>query len=203
MAEPRLESYSQFSDEDLLVLLQERDKIAFAELYRRHWDAMYLHAFRLIQDEEIAKDVIQDVFVVFWEKASEIGSIRNPKAYLYTSLRNRMLSLIRRDKVSQHFQKILIDKLEDFDERLVERIDAKDLVRLIDLEIKKFPPRMREVFELSRQSFLSNKEIAEQLGLSEDAVKKHIQRAILLLRSRFGHFVGFGVVVAHLFERPN
>ena len=71
---------------------------------------------------------------------------------------------------------------------------------LIDLEIEQLPKKMKEVFNLSRKKFLTNKEIAIKLNMSEEAVKKQIHRSIKLLKVKLGNYAGISValiLVAH------
>ncbi|SFC65622.1 RNA polymerase sigma-70 factor, ECF subfamily [Parapedobacter composti] len=190
-----MENYAEFADEQLLLLVKERDRLAFTELYQRHWQLVYLHAYNLLADADEAKDLVQDVFFAFWEKADELNVSVNLKGYLYKAMRNRIFSLIRRRKVSDQFVSLLMEELDGLDNATVEAIEERELLALIDAEIARLPAKMREVFELSRKSFLTQKEIAERLGMSEEAVKKQIHRALRLLRAKLGRYAGFYVLL--------
>ena len=198
-----MENYADLTDEQLLLLVKERDRLAFTEIYQRHWHALYLHAYKVLADAEGAKDLVQDVFFVLWEKAESLDVRTNLKGYLYMATRNRIFSLIRRRKVSDQFVGMLLDELDGLDNTTVEAIDERELLALIDAEIARLPKKMREVFELSRKAFLTQKEIAARLGMSEEAVKKQIHRSLKILRARLGHYAGFYLalctVIAHRF----
>ncbi len=191
-----MEQYGNLTDEQLVSLVKERDHLAFTEIYQRHWHTLYLHTYKVLGDLDEAKDLVQDVFFVFWEKACTLDIRANVKGYLYTATRNRIFSLIRKRKVNEQFIELMLNELDELDHTTVQKIDEQELVALIDAEIAQLPPKMRMVFELSRKQFLTHKEIAEKLGMSEEAVKKHIHRSIKLLKSKLGHYVGFYLLLA-------
>jgi len=191
-----MEQYGNLTDEQLVSLVKARDHLAFTEIYQRHWHTMYLHTYKVLGDLDEAKDLVQDVFFSFWEKALMLDIRTNIKGYLYIAARNRIFSLIRKRKVNEQFIDLMLNEMDELDYTTVREIDEQELMALIDAEIARLPPKMRRVFELSRKQFLTHKEIAEKLGMSEEAVKKHIHRSIKLLKSKLGHYVGFYLLLA-------
>jgi RNA polymerase sigma-70 factor (ECF subfamily) len=177
-----MDSLNDQNDEALLILLRNRDKHAFAEIYERYWPILYKHAYRLLKNEIECEDVIQDTFVNLWKIAPSLPNQTGLAAYLYTSIRNRILNIFSHSNV----QAAYIDSLDDFlqtgyeitDHRVRERILAK----LFEEEIANLPARMREVFELRRKQNLSYKEIAAAMDISELTVKTQMNKAITVLR---------------------
>ncbi|WP_316817792.1 RNA polymerase sigma-70 factor [Pedobacter nyackensis] len=190
-----MRNYGEFADEELILLLKEKDKLAFTEIYKRHWHLLYLHTLKILGDEDAAKDLVQDTFFTFWQKCGELQINTNLKGYLFIAVRNRIFSLIRKKKVNPDFVDILMEELNQLDNTTVERINERELIRLIDIEIEQLPKKMKEVFELSRKEFLTNKEIAERLNMTEEAVKKQIHRAIHTLRLRLRNYAGISLVL--------
>ncbi|OWK68820.1 RNA polymerase sigma factor [Pedobacter sp. AJM] len=193
-------NYGELVDEELILLLKQRDKLAFTEIYRQNWHALYLHAFKILGNEDEAKDLVQDTFFSIWEKSGDLQIKTNLKGYLFVAVRNRIFSLIREKKANPDFVDILMAELNQLDNATVEHIDERELIRLIDLEIEQLPKKMKEVFNLSRKKFLTNKEIAIKLNMSEEAVKKQIHRSIKLLKVKLGNYAGISValiLVAH------
>lgn len=190
-----IKNYSEFADEELILLLQEKDQLAFTEIYRRHWHMLYLHTFKILGDEDESKDLVQDTFFSFWEKSSALQVRTNLKGYLFVAVRNRIFSLIRKRKVNPDFINIVMEELDQLDNTTVESIDERELIRLIDAEIEQLPRKMKEVFELSRKEFLTNKEIAVKLEMTEEAVKKQIHRSIKTLKLRLGNYAGISLVL--------
>jgi RNA polymerase sigma-70 factor (family 1) len=179
-------SLEVLSDYELLGLFKEGQKSAYEEIYHRYWAVLFSHARRMLQSEEDAKDLVQDVFSVFWLDGPTLELRTTLSAYLYTIMRYKVFNLIDRKKVRSNY----LSSLEDFIRRneysSEYRIREKQMEELIEKEIAALPPKMREVFELSRKANLSYQEIAEKLNISDNTVKKQMSNALKILRSRLG-----------------
>lgn len=178
-------SYRTFTDQDLIALLRKGDHEGFTEIYKRYWSVLYLHARHMLRDEDQARDVVQEVFAMMWNKHTEFQPTVNLSAYLYKSIRNRILNIIRHGKIRENY---LADLGEFVDQEVVqtdELVRYNDLKRLIEKEVSNMPPKMREVFEMSRDEGLSHTEIGERLGISNLTVKKQVSKAVTILRKKF------------------
>jgi len=188
--------YKALNDSELTTLFQQQDRKAFEEIYRRYWHPLFLHAYHILDDEDEAQDIIQDLFVTFWNKPF-VGQIHTSlKAYLYVMVRNKVLNHIRKNKINANFIQLLSTRLTEKDLNTVQNIELKELTALIDQEIDLLPPRMKQVFEMSRKEFLTHKEIAERLGTSEETVKKQITNSLKLLRVKFDQNLFLAALVA-------
>ena len=87
--------YSTLTDQELIFLLKQREELAFTEIYRRHWHVLYLHAWKMLNDKDEAKDMVQDLYFAFWEKSGALDIKTNLKGYLYRGLKNKILNYIR------------------------------------------------------------------------------------------------------------
>lgn len=178
-------SYALKEDGELILLLVDGDRAAFTEIFNRYNKLLYSHVFNKIRDMETAQDIVQDVFVSLWEKREGVKNI-NLSGYLYTITRNRVLNLISHGKIVTNYS-LSIQNYEQLSNQTAdELIREKQLAEIIDKEIKALPPRMREIFILSRFKYLSNKEIAEKLELSEHTVADQIKKSLKTLRNRIG-----------------
>ncbi len=178
--------YSAYSDSDLTDLLKSGDRKAFAEIYNRYKFILHHHAWNKIRNKEEAQDTIQEVFSMIWTKRETINIGSNLSGYLYSCVRNHILNMIVRKDVQHKY----IASLRDFSEAgpvITDHLVRENMLKaLIDKEIASLPPRMREVFELSRKKHLSHKEIAEMMGTTEQTVKKQMTNALKVLRTRLG-----------------
>lgn len=175
--------YSNFSDEELTFLLKKGDQMAFTEIYNRYWAEMYYHTFRMLKDEESSKDVVQDVFSTLWLKSSLLNTGTKLSGHLYISVRNKVLNLIAQNKVrSDYLSSVASFVTHSVNEASL--LDEKQILEMVEAEIKNLPARMREIFELSRKENLSHKEIAEKLNLSDQTVKKQVQNALKILKNK-------------------
>ena len=188
--------YKALIDSELAVLFQQQDRKAFEEIYRRYWHPLFLHAYHILDDEDEAQDIIQDLFISFWNKPPTDQIHTSLKSYLYVIVRNKVLNHIRKNKINANFIQLLSTKLTEKDFKTVQDIELKELAVLIDSEIGLLPPRMKQVFEMSRKEFLTHREIAERLGTSEETVKKQITNSLKLLRVKFNQHLFLAALLA-------
>lgn len=175
---------SKYPDLALISLLKKGDQDAFSEIFNRYHMQLYHYAFAKIKEEAAAKDVVQDVFIKLWANGKNMAADSNLSHYLYRSIHNRSLDWlksqsVREDYVSS-FQVFLDVAVEGTDYRIREQ----DMDNLIEEEVSRLPRRLQEVIFLRRKEQLSNKEIAERLGLSEQTVETHFKRAFRVLRGK-------------------
>lgn len=181
--------YSSLKDSELLSLLRSGNKKAFAEIYERYWGLMFHHVLKMIGDKDETKDLVQEIFTNLWLNIEQIESETNIAAYLYVSARNKVINLIRHDKVRNNYLSSLSDFAIHHESSVLEQLSAKDLSIAIDREIQNLPCKMREIFELSRKKYRTHKEIADELQISDKTVKKQINNAIKILRLRLNIFI--------------
>ncbi|MBC9929239.1 RNA polymerase sigma factor [Chitinophaga qingshengii] len=180
-----------FTDEVLLEQFRQGNTAAFEVLYKRFWGVLYLQAYRILIHEEDAQDIVQEVFTALWTKAADIELSGALAAYLYVATRNRVLNMLASKRTYRHHLSSLKQSLSAADNNSLQYITEKEIAARMEREIRALPAKMREVFELSRKSALTHKEIAQQLQLSQETVKKQISNAIRTLRHKMAHFSFF------------
>lgn len=176
----------QYTDHELMFQMNCDNQNAFSEIYNRYWHSLFLHAYKMLGNEDEAKDVIQDLFISLWDKRKCLRLKTNLKAYLYFTTRNRVINHIRKHRISDLFINEIARGISLADTGTQRTLEEKDLIQIIDNEINNLPPRMRTVFELSRRKYLTHKEIAEKLGTSEETIKKQISNSLKILKQRIG-----------------
>ncbi|ACU03340.1 MULTISPECIES: RNA polymerase sigma factor [Pedobacter] len=177
-----MRTVKSYTDQELLDCLKSGDQQAFAEIYNRYWKVMYFHALKMLGDEDDAKDLAQELFATLWTKGTNLPFNSNLSGYLYITARNKIINLIQQKKVRRDYLSALSAFAEEAGNGTVEQIDEKELLLIVEKEIQNLPVKMRQVFELSRKQFLSHKEIATQLGISDKTVKKQIGYAIRMIK---------------------
>ncbi|MDO8994858.1 MAG: RNA polymerase sigma-70 factor [Daejeonella sp.] len=181
--------YNSLKDSELLSLLRSGNEKAFAEIYERYWGLMFHHVLKMTGDKDETKDLVQELFTNLWLNVEQIEPETNIAAYLYVSARNKVINLIRHDKVKNNYLSSLSNFANHHQNSILEQLSAKDLSIAIEREIQNLPSKMREIFELSRKKFRTHKEIAEELQISDKTVKKQINNAIKILRLRLNIFI--------------
>lgn len=152
----------------------------FENIYRRLYRRMFLYAHDFIEDEEVCRDIVGDVFMKFWDVRDTVRS-ETVEAYLRASVRNACLMWMRhRDNFGRYaeFSRLTADEIESLD--CVEET-VEELNRAIDT----LPERTRHILELCYLHGKTYREVAGLLGITSDGVKKHIVKAYSAIRDYF------------------
>ncbi len=187
--------------DQLYVMVKSGDQKALEHLFAIYFPRLNDFARKVVKDDGISQDIVQEVFVKIWEKRAEIEAI-NLEAYLFRLVRNRCIDYIKYLKVVQNrMQQVqLSSKYEE-----LYRIDflgnepyvliEKELQEKIEKTIQSLPDRCREVFILSRISGLKNREIAEKLDISIKNVERHLNRALQSFRENFSEEIPVALIL--------
>src|SRR5690606_22456614 len=146
-------------------------------------------AYHLLRNEDDAQDAVQELFSDVWQRADRIEVSGNIKGYLYTVLRNRILSAMSRSKYFDEYINSFVAFEQHSTETTEETVLARELEQLLEEKINQLPPKMREVYALSWHEHLNNKEIAQRMAISEGTVKQHKHQAIRILRGKLQRLV--------------
>ena len=165
--------------DQLAVRVQSSDRDAFNALFSQLWEAMYIYAASLVMNDSLAKDLVQDIWIDYWQRRESID-VKNIKPYLFRAIRYKCYNALRDTK----FNKTQIEAANSIyiasDTELEE--DVRELSNRIDVSISQLPQRCQEVFRLSRIHNVSNKEIAKKLNISHRSVENQISFALRRLR---------------------
>ena len=170
-------------DNNLLNRLRDDDEVAFAELYDRYWQQLFLYAYNVNHNKELCEEILQDVFLSLWGKRKSLLIHDSLRSYLFTSVRYQVFRFLKRKE-----NKINWEALEKVDIGIYhsspesKMIDTENLRQLENL-VENLPSRCRQVFRLSREKQLSNKEISNQLNISQKTVENHMTKALFALKS--------------------
>lgn len=181
--------YQNLSDRELTTLLHEGDERAFTEIFERYHSLLYIYAHKKLNNKQEAQDIIQEVLTTLWIRRCDFLMRTSLSSYLFTAVRNKALDLFLHKKVEAKYLTSLQYFIEDAGVQTDFLIRENDLKSLIEKEIQLLPPRMKEVFQLSRKSKLSHKEIAGLMDISEQTVSTQIKKALRILRVRLGLFI--------------
>lgn len=186
----------KLTDQELIALLKAGDRDAFAEIYKRYWALMYMHALRMLKDEDDARDVIQELFTSLWLKMQSIVSDVNLAGYLYTATKNKVLDLIAQKRVRINYLESLASYIQEAqNNQILETITEKEMMQAFEKEIQQLPSKMKQIFEMRVKQHLTYKEIANELAISDKTVKKQISNAIHIIRPKLHHLSGWAVFI--------
>lgn len=142
--------------------------------FRKLYLPLGMFALRIVEDADVAEDLVSNSFANIWHKINEGYEIENFKAYLYQSVRNECLSYLRNKKETIGLENVL--EVND------ETIDTSERDAKIWKAIDELPPKCRQVFLLSKRDGFTNEEIAQEMGISIKTVKNQMTKAFSRLR---------------------
>lgn len=158
---------------------------AFEELFKTYFNPLMAFSRRILGNEDDAREVVHQVFINLWEKRDEIDTTVSLKSYLFTSVNNRSLNVIRdRKKFSSEE---VPEEAEEWDAE--SRLEAMELEEQVRGAIEALPERCREIFKLNRFEGLRYGEIASQLDLSVKTVENQMSKALKILREQLGKYL--------------
>lgn len=188
-----MDTYSGLDNQQLMDLVRQHDEQAFTEIYNRYKGVLFVHAYRMLENTEEAKDIIQDLFTVLWSRRSEIILTGSLTSYLYAAVKNRILDQMAREKTRDRYIDSLAGFIEEGEYITDHQLRENELNLLIEKEMALLPAKMRRIFEMSRVDHLSHKEIAAEMNISDKTVKKQISNALIILRKKID--VAFAVLM--------
>lgn len=160
---------------------------SYAALHYQLYPGLFAYVRRMIKDEQIANDLLQDMFVKLWVKKDVIGEIVNVKAYFFTTARSITLNYIKRLKTQDKYleEAIFADVEFSAEEIITERETNLSIKRTITSALDKLPLRQREIVYLRFYEDMDYNQIVEVTGIKYQSVINHIYRAVQTLREDF------------------
>lgn len=141
---------------------------------------------------------MQDLFASLWLKRETIEIRQTVTAYLFTAIKYKVINYIESHIVRENYLKVLKKTVEDYDNSTNEKIYSHDLQNCIDQGINTLSPKVKEVFELSRNENLSIKEIASKLNVSDQTVKNQISKALKTLKLHLNQLLSLVIIANFL-----
>ncbi|MBL7813389.1 MAG: RNA polymerase sigma-70 factor [Saprospiraceae bacterium] len=174
-------SYQAYTDFDLIALLKSDDISAFDTLYSRYFSKLYNHAYEKLHDRYLAQEVVQELFVSFWQNRYKVEVHTSLASYFFVAIRYLIINQFKKQLAyEQKIDKITLTQSHISDETN-EWLDVTDLQAEYQAALQKLPEKCREVFVMSRNG-ATNKEIGEALDISVKTVEQHITKALRILR---------------------
>jgi RNA polymerase sigma-70 factor (family 1) len=215
-----VKNHSTYEEKNLLALVARGDEMAFHTLYTHHRAHVYGIALRLLQSASLAEDVLQEVFLKIWIGREKLPKINCFSAYLNTITRNHIYNTLRK----QAYEEVLLERLFPLqmaflrrtsdgrgamsDDRgglpdgrgtVLDDISYRELREALQKVVETLTPQQKRVFELSRMEGLKHEDIARQLNVSRETVKKHVSEALRMVRLQLRQFKHIPELVILLF----
>ena len=157
---------------DLFVLkkIKEGDIKAFESIFRLYYTPLCLYATSITGEQEVAEEIVQDLFYVFWKERESLPILRSIKNYLYGATRNRSLQYLEQSYTPQ------------------DQLEYKELQSLVNRALGKLPERRLRIFRMHRFEGMKYAEIASSLSLSIKTVEAEMTKALQTLRKEIENY---------------
>ncbi len=172
---------SYVSNEELFILQRmiDGDENAFKYFFDTYYEDLCNFVNSYLRNEPLSEDIVQGIFIYLWDNRGSLPKNCSVKSYLYTASKNRSLNQIRDTKNRNGVLEKLYTCLQVISEENAEQnLELKELEEIITKAVDELPQQCRTIYQLSRNEGLSNKEIAEELGLSVKTVENQITIAV-------------------------
>lgn len=170
--------------EKLVVALKQGDELAFEFLFNRYYKSLVAFITTYTRSTELSEDIVQQSFILLWNKKEDLQLKGSPKNYLYTIAYNQFVDHYRKSKRKNDFLEefrleFLRNSIDENEELLEKRIEKLKII------IQKLPPKCKRILIMSRQQGLKYKEIADKLNISPRTVEEQVRIAFKKIRKAF------------------
>ena len=184
------------SNTELLKLLKIGNMSAFDIIYKKYSRRLYGFVYRYLKQETDTEEIVQEVFIKIWKSRDKIDVYSSFESFLFTIAHNATINLLKKKATGQKYIEH-VKSLQCIQEtyELTDEIHYNELKDKYQNLLDELSPRQKEIFQLSRDEGLSNREIAEKLGISVQTVKNHLVVSLSVLKNRLDN----GLIISSLF----
>jgi RNA polymerase sigma-70 factor (family 1) len=176
-----------WTDKEIWENIKDNNRKSFEVLFRRYHDSICLFAYGIVRNEEVAEEIVNDVFLRIWIKREQIQITYGIKPYLFRSVFNACIDYIEQNRTIfqntfTEIDKRILEITGTSDEYIFDHLQNEEVEKDLMKAINQLPEQSRAIFCLSRFDMLTYNEISEKLNISVNTVKTQICRALDSLR---------------------
>ena len=162
---------------------EKKLEFMFTELFRQHEHKLYTLALRLTKSDQLAKDIIQEVFLKLWDQRAIIHTIQNMEAWLYRVTENKIIDFLRKASADNRLKQLIWDHVQQIVNESEQYLAAKEYNQIIQKAIEQLPPQRKLIYQLNKENGMNYREIADELQISKHTVKNQLSTAIQSVRN--------------------
>lgn len=168
---------------------QQYDDHAFEQLFKSHFKALHAYANVILKDEDNAEEIVQNMFLKFWEKRDLLNVQTSLKAYLYKCVYHDSLNFLKHQKIKTKYHDFTSYTMNTQHLPASSKVEMTELEHKLSLALNGLPEQCRTIFQMSRFEELKYREIAERLGLSIKTIENQMGKALRILRLELADFL--------------
>lgn len=185
--------------ETILINLSNDHETALEELFNLYYPRLFRFSKSFLKLSEGIEDILQEVFIKIWDNRKKIRSTDTFNAYIFTISRNLLLNELRSRLSDQKARDALMNESVADEFLPLQDGDFQELKEKVEEIMAHLPESHRDYFIMSRQEGLSNRAIAEKMGVSEKNVEYHLSRAIKIMKEKLKDLGMFSLLYFYLF----
>jgi RNA polymerase sigma-70 factor (ECF subfamily) len=170
-------------------LLQRYDDATFEQMFKTHYKALHAYANVMLKEEDLAEEIVQGMFLKFWEKRELLNIQSSLKAYLYKCVYHDCLNHLKHEKIKFKHQEFTHHTMDTYHESASAKVELTELEVNLGKALNELPEQCRAIFQMSRFEELKYREIADQMGLSIKTVENQMGKALRILRLKLADFL--------------
>ena len=187
-AAPRQHHFMQITSQQIEEIRAGKIK-TFEILFNAYYPRVKSFAFGMIKDQYEAEEIAQNVFLKLWSNREKLSSDNTLSSYIFTIVQNEVYDFFREKHYSLGYQEKMLSTPQNLQYEIDSEYNIKEIKSIVNRTLQNMPPQRRTIYQMSREQFLSNDEIAKTLGLSKRTVEKHISLALATIKKNLGDFL--------------
>jgi RNA polymerase sigma-70 factor (ECF subfamily) len=172
------------NDPELLQQAAGGSQAAFKAIYDKYWFDLFQAAYKRTRHADDARDLVQDLFIALWDNPARLLQEADLGGYLFVALRNRIFNYFEKKSVRLNYLMEQPFKPVESEEAVFSSIRTREIKACVAAAVAAMPPRMKEIYMLSREQQLSVAEIAGLLGIAPQTVKNQLHTALGKIRTQ-------------------
>lgn len=178
---------------DIIILtkIKEGDVKAFEQIFRLYYTPLCLYGASITGRMDIAEEIVQELFYVFWKEKDRIQVFHSIKSYLYGAIRNQSLQYCEQQEVRNRYRDAVLARVEMANPETdpQDQIEYRELEALVNRTLRKLPERRLRIFRMHRFEGKKYAEIASTLSLSVKTVEAEMTKALRILRKELENYI--------------
>lgn len=189
-------------DRSLVEGIIRGDEAAFLRIFEKYHSPLYLHVLRFAKSEDLAKDIVQEVFIKVWENKNALNAELCFKGYLFKMCKNRIINFLKRAARETAIQKELSYHAHIASNQLEENYTYSEYESLARKAIQLLPPKRQVVFRMCRLEGKDYDEVAASLHISKHTVRDHMAKAVKSIKDYFSVHADISFVIFYVMFFP-
>ncbi len=183
---PVLEKHTHHNELKLLQQIAGGGERAFRQLFELYKDRFYVVALKMSGSSYVAEEIVQEVFILLWQKRDLLAAVTQPRPYLFTVFYRCIYQHFRSEAVEKKFRSEIAAIADQTSENDRDHLHLEEQYQLMDKAVSQLPAQQATAYKLAKQEGMSREEVAKAMGVSPHTVKNHLAEAIRRLREITG-----------------